>query len=223
MWVFDGLSCQNKRSSNMDRLMVGMRRIENRQVLLAVVCDGVGSAVDGEKAANMTVQMLADWFDAIETVSRIGLELMGRVRIISDYIAQIMNGTERRAATTVSALLLLDEYYYLVHAGDSRVYVFDGGRARQLTTDQAENGKLTQYVGQSEPLLPQYEEGALGGGVILLCTDGVFKRIAPDELADLLKKVKPKSIRKTMENVIDLAVRRGESDNITLAIVMKER
>jgi len=223
MWFFDGLSYQNKRTANMDRLMISMRNVEDHQVLFAVICDGVGSTADGEKAASVTVQMLMDWFEGVETVNRIALELMNRILMINQTIAHSMNSTEVKAATTVSAVLLLDDDYYMIHVGDSRVFSLEGNGLKQITTDQANNGKLTQYLGQAEPLLPQYEEGRFTGEVMLLCTDGVFKRISPDELVDVLRKVRPKTIRKTLEKVIDQAVERGESDNITLAIVMKER
>ncbi len=223
MWVFDGLSCKNKRSTNMDRLMIGVRDVEGQRVLLAVICDGVGSTTDGEKAASITVQMLADWFEAVDAISRLGLDLRNRILLINQNIAQTLNGNERRAATTVSALLLIDNYYYLVHVGDCRVFLGYTGEIKQLTIDQAENGKLLQYIGQSDHLIPQYDEGPMPEGVILLCTDGVFKRISPDEIAESVKGIKQKTIRKTMESIINQAIQRGEADNITLAIVMKER
>ena len=64
-YLYDGMSLQNKRKSNMDSLLLKERRIDGQNVYLAVVCDGVGSLENGGFAAATAVRLLSDWFDSV--------------------------------------------------------------------------------------------------------------------------------------------------------------
>ncbi len=207
----------------MDSLLIRTRKIAGEDMLLAVVCDGVGSTADGGAAAAMTIRMLLDWFNALSDADRIGLRLRNELLQINETVMQTMNQMERRAATTVSVLLLLGETYYIAHIGDSRIYLLEQDVFMRLTVDQSEEGKLIQYIGQAENLFPQYGEGNLTSGLFLLCSDGLYKRVMDHEIQKELRKLKPKQLKKTIENLANCAIQRGEADNITIAIVMIER
>jgi len=207
----------------MDCLLIRTRKIAGENLLLAGVCDGVGSTAEGGTAASTTLRLLLEWFDALSDTERIGLRLRNALLEINETIRQTMNQEERRAATTASVLLLRGDTYYLVHIGDSRIYLLEQDTLMQLTVDQSEGGKLTQYIGQAENLFPQYGEGSVSSGLFLLCSDGLFKRVQSHEIQKELHKLKPKQIKKCIENLADCAIQRGEADNITIAIVMIER
>ena len=78
-FYYDGMSIQNRRSSNMDSLLLKERNINDKSAYLAVVCDGVGSLKDGGFAAAMAVEKLEEWFDTVEDTGRLGICFLGRV------------------------------------------------------------------------------------------------------------------------------------------------
>jgi protein phosphatase len=57
---------------------------------------------------------------------------------------------------------------------------------------------------------------------MLLCTDGLTKHVADEEIAAQLREVK--SAEQICRNLVELALRRGGSDNVTvIAGRLKER
>ena len=60
-YVFQGVSIQNQRSQNMDRLLIKEKKVIGGNIYLAAVCDGVGSLEDGAFAASIAIHMLDGW------------------------------------------------------------------------------------------------------------------------------------------------------------------
>jgi serine/threonine protein phosphatase PrpC len=127
---------------------------------------------------------------------------------------------------------------YVVHAGDSRCYLFRGGHAHQVTRDQT----IAQRLADARVLTPDQAResswrnvvwSAVGGGtdglhtevykldleprdVLLLCTDGLTKHVADDEIASVLGN--GSSAEETCRRLVGMANEAGGTDNITVAV-----
>lgn len=219
---YDGCSVQNKRPINMDSLFLKERLVAGESVCLAVVCDGVGSTQNGAFASAVTVKMLGAWFDRVESIDRLGLQLRDYILEINEHIVRKARQQGLRTASTLSALLLCGGRYYIANIGDSRIYSFDNKGIKQLTQDQSSNGKLTSWLGRPEWTEIYYNEGPCCQGQFLICSDGLYKKMDESYLRTELIHVEPKKLRRTMERLTQYVVRQGETDNISLAIVICE-
>lgn len=221
---FDGVSIRNQRPTNMDSLLLKERLIESSDVLLATICDGVGSLQDGAFAASRAVAMLDEWFDRISGTNRIGLRLRDRIMEINETISEDAQRGHLKTAATLSSLLLVDQQYYIVHVGDSRIYCYQNGQLLRLTRDHvSELGKLTSSIGHGQPIIPQYEEGFAGQSSFLLCSDGLYKRTTEEWMKEQISTLSRKNLRKKIDYMVDCAKSLGETDNITLAMIVFER
>lgn len=222
-YVFDGVSLQNKRHTNMDSLLLRSRRINNKISLLAVVCDGVGSLENGAMASSAAVRMLNNWFDELNTTDCIGVNMRDATLDINSRIVSEAKLKNINTASTLSALLLVEYTYHIVHIGDSRIYNYKDSVLSILTNDDvSSSGKLTACIGQTENISLQYYEGLATDNLFLLCTDGLYKRMNEGFMIDKIKESKKRTFKKTMESLTQHVIKYGENDNISLALVKIE-
>lgn len=220
---YAGMSIQNRRARNMDSLLLKERDLCQKSLCIAVVCDGVGSLEDGALAATMAVRMLGAWFDALQDTGRLGLKLRDQALEINRVIYHTARSFGIQTAATLSALLLDESQYYIVHLGDSRIYSCREGRLTLLTQDQvSKSGKLSSCLGHTEEIMPFYNEGTLDGQTFLLCSDGLYKRMDPIILQKRVGMATGRNLKKIMGNLVRYVVDRGEQDNISLALVIND-
>lgn len=206
----------------MDSILIREKELQGRKICLAIICDGVGGLADGAYASAGTARMLGEWFDTVTDVSRIGLRMRDELLEIDRKISAIADDMHLRTGTTVSAVLLDGENYYIAHTGDSRIYHLCHGKLEQLTYDQVNNGRLTSCLGRGSVSVLFYNEGSCREGRFLLCSDGLYKRMDKLMLERELLTVERKSCRKAMLRLTQYVIDRGETDNISLAIVICE-
>lgn len=105
----------------MDGVLLKRRHIGSEMVYIAVICDGVGSMADGEFASAEAIRLTGEWLDGLSDTRRIELKMLALIKEINEAVfASGKKGL--KTASTYSALLLCGSRYYIVHAGDSRVY-----------------------------------------------------------------------------------------------------
>lgn len=219
-YLFDGVSLQNGRQSNMDSLLLKSRVIEGRNAVLAVVCDGVGSLAEGGFASGTAAALLRDWFDKLETTARAGLTMRDTILNINAYIVSEAKQNGADTASTLSAVLLVENDFFIVHIGDSRVYSYGDGKLSVHTSDDVtESGRLSGYIGRNAQILLQYSEGTSAGRVFLVCSDGLYKRMDEAFMAAKMQVRDKRSMKEAIKSLPEYVVTRGEQDNITLAIV----
>lgn len=219
---FDAMSVQNRRQYNMDSVFVGEKQVAGTHLCLAVVCDGVGSTQDGAFASSFAVRTLRDWLSGLEDTARLGLRLRDLILEINRQIDLRIRQDGRQMASTVSALLLAGERFYIVHLGDSRIYELGVQELVLLTHDQSNGGRLTEYLGKTSDPEIFYNEGYYGQSRFLLCTDGLYKKTDPDVLETFVKKASKRNIHKTLENMVQYAMEQGECDNISAVLILCE-
>ena len=139
--------------------------------------------------------------------------------------------------TTMVAALADGPQVTFTSVGDSRMYSLQGSELRQLTNDdswvvmlQRESGLdprafdkhpmrhvLTSVVGARPELEAKVQELALvDGQTIMFCTDGLHGAL-PDTLIRSILEVHP-DLERAAETLVDTAVKRDGSDNVTILL-----
>lgn len=219
---YHGCSIQNKRGTNMDSLLLKERAVDGQNICLAVICDGVGSTRDGAFASSSAVKMIGSWFDRIQSLECLGLQLRNCVLDINASIAQKVQQRKISAASTLSALLVCNRHYYIANVGDSRIYGIIGCQLTQLTQDQSSNGKLTSWIGCPNRINVFYNEGICQTERFLICSDGLYKKMEHAYLQKVLEHTGRKNMDKAINQMVRYVIDQGETDNISAAIVLCE-
>ena len=142
----------------------------------------------------------------------------------------------RGMGTTLTAMLLHGGKAHLVHAGDSRCYLFRDGELRQisedhswvaeqmkigaLTLEEAKHSKfrhvITKSIGFERDADADLKSVTVSpGDCFLLCSDGMSNYVEHGELERIIAMT---WIRKLPETLIALANDRGGDDNITVVV-----
>jgi serine/threonine protein phosphatase PrpC len=200
------------------------------------VADGMG----GHEAGDVASRILVESLDAIERPEA-ALDLLEQCE------AQIFRANQRimelsRArdgatiGTTAAVLLVRDEHYACIWAGDSRIYLIKGGVIRQLSRDHTEveelvtagtltredaenwpNNVITRAVGVDEELELDVVTGpADPGDIFVLCSDGLTKHLRDEEI---LECAAGRNTQASCEVMLELALARGGLDNVTIVVV----
>jgi protein phosphatase len=207
---------------------------------LFAIADGMGGHRGGEVASSIAIDTLRDAFDRSVFDGRVqaGADVPRRARELAAAV-QMTNECVRSMAladrelsdmgtTLVAARFSPNKQrLYVGHVGDSRCYRLRRGALRQLTTDHtmASLGMkgprakdLYQAVGVNPDLTidlivdkPQEDD------VYLLCSDGLSKMMADDEIRDVL--IDHQDLESALYTLIEIANDRGGNDNVTVIIV----
>jgi serine/threonine protein phosphatase PrpC len=167
------------------------------------------------------------------------LEVMrGVVRKASSAIfeASWANPELRGMGTTLTAMLVHGGRAHVVHAGDSRCYVFRDGQLRQLTEDhswiaeqlragsiseaEAKSSKfrhvITKSIGFERDIEADTRSVSVSAGdCFLLCSDGMSNHVEHGELERIVAMT---WYRRLPATLVELANSRGGDDNITVVV-----
>jgi serine/threonine protein phosphatase PrpC len=185
------------------------------QVVLAVLCDGMGGLEKGEVASASLIRRFERWVDEelenlIEERVRDSELRRQWENLVLEEGRHIMDYGKQQGVslgTTVTALLLTPTRYYIVNVGDTRAYRIQIGRLECITKDhtlvahEVETGVLTpaqaemdsrrsvllQCVGASEQIYPDFFFGdTTANTVFMLCSDGFRHEITEEEMYRML-------------------------------------
>jgi serine/threonine protein phosphatase PrpC len=221
--------------------------ISCREGSLLVVADGMGGHFDGEKASRTAVKATARFvLDAMRWFLKLSAEdeqdfideLATSLRVIQDRLWSQAGSTSRPMGTTVTMSYLLWPKMYVVHAGDSRCYLFRDGKLEQLTTDHTVAQQLLDAGGysQSDAAISRWKHvlwNCVGGGeqrvrpeavlsrlqigdTVLLCSDGLTGMVDDSSIAKVLGAGASSSV--TVAQLIDAAKSAGGNDNISVVV-----
>ena len=229
------------------------------RICFAVCCDGLGGLSRGEVASSAFINRMEKWFfNDFVTMSCDPVygpgdshRLLCRVRIMWSDIARQMNeaiaeyGRQEgiKLGTTAVLFLLVGHRYLIMHVGDSRLYMSQGGNFRQMTRDhsliqkQLDSGVITpmqalvsdkksvllQCIGASETIEPEFQEGALfQDASVILCSDGCWRKIGLAEISESMSDLAKRDERLINDRARELiagARRLGEQDNISVILI----
>lgn len=228
-------SVRGRRPSNQDAV-IDVKLPDGRH--LVAVADGMGGHRSGEVASAMALEVLAREL-------RAGQGLHDAIAVANAEIFEESNRDLAHAGmgTTLVALLRTDAVYQIANVGDSRAYRIDDEGIRRISTDHsfAEEATSKALMGPEEIARSPWRNAltrSLGtqasveidvfgpfeiagrSHTVMLCSDGLYRALS-DEMTrhHLLSAPDPSSGAHTL---VDLVLRHGGDDNISVAIVQFE-
>jgi protein phosphatase len=219
-----------------------------RLATILLVADGVGGSAAGSTASRLATEAVTKYVastlrsyhaagstsegELMEALRGAAIEAHDTVRAEA---TALLGG--RQMATTLSLGVVVWPWLYVVQVGDSRAYFFQGGTLSQITRDQTiaqelvDRGALSQEGARRSPL-SNVLSSAIGateaipeisrvdvrerGCVALFCTDGLTKHVTDDEIAEHIAAMQ--SAEQVCHALVQLALDRGGTDNITLVV-----
>jgi serine/threonine protein phosphatase Stp1 len=201
-----------------------------------VVSDGMGGHEGGDFASRLVVDAIA-----VLPPDLPATEKFGQIRAaLTEAHRVILTEAHRRGATmgaTVVCLILADDHFGVLWAGDSRLYRLRDGAIELLTTDHSlvaafvaagqlswdeagnhpQANAITRAVGVGEALELDRIHGELhSGDRFLLCSDGLNKYTPISELGTMISNV---PIEVVTEQLIQTVLSRGAADNVSVIVV----
>ncbi|MCA9945235.1 MAG: Stp1/IreP family PP2C-type Ser/Thr phosphatase [Anaerolineales bacterium] len=215
---------------------------EKKSGWVYIVADGVGGADAGEVASEMTTKHTINHFRTHTDEPNWGQRLLNAMQTANTDLRQYVleRNDNSRMATTMVAAVLRENRAYIANVGDSRGYLWRNGRLQQITKDQSlvaklvEEGAITEeeasfhprrnvilYSLGSErsPKIDLFEQTLQKDDILFLCSDGLTRHVADEEIALILGEEPPKTAAATL---IRKANERGGEDNISVAIIRYE-
>lgn len=236
------------RSSNQDSIVLKHVETPAGEIVMALVCDGMGGLAKGELASASAVREFSVWFSDVLlphceelSASKIAEIWKEKLNILNERIAEYSQDHGLKMGTTFTGLLMINDEVLIVHIGDSRVYHNDE-ELRLMTTDhtfverEVQLGHLTpeqaktdrrrnmllQCLGGSHQLDPQIIIEPVQPGFYLLCSDGFRHEIADHEMHAALNPgelVTRDLMKKRILEMIEVVKNRNERDNISVVLI----
>lgn len=236
------------KDANQDSILVKHGKYFGGEILMAIVCDGMGGLSRGELASATVVREFNKWFDEElpYELENLDLQVIGgkwslMLKGLNVKILEYAQDNNITMGTTFSGILFVGDEYVITHVGDTRIYQI-GSKLSQLTNDQTfiareiERGTLTleraktdkrrnmllQCVGASENLEPDISVGKQEKGVYMLCSDGFRHEISESEIYESLNPVNfvnEEAMHSNVKYLIELVKQRNEKDNISVILI----
>jgi protein phosphatase len=210
------------------------RFIQNDELGIYGVADGVGGLPGGEEAAQLAVDEIIRVVKATPANGK--LDLADAVQQANVSVAELGQRLSPGIGigTTLTFGVIRDSQIHFAHIGDSRCYVWHQGEFEALTRDhsvesdarvrrargevvyyhQSNRNALTRCIGQPTP--PEVDiltRPLVAGERYLFCSDGVTRLIRESELGEIVARdAEPADV---LREIVELANRRGGPDNST--------
>ena len=223
------------RSENQDR----MSRFATPMGEVFLVADGMG----GHEGGGIAARMVSEGFE--KRLGRLTAEFSPQSAL--QHTAQQVNAeiyrhahdgdprTEKMGSTAVLALVA-GSRALIGHAGDSRAYLFRGGRLQRLTKDHSAIQKMLDHHMLTEAEARDHPDASVinrafgqapelelelsppislqSGDGLLLCTDGLCGYVDDGEIERVISGMD--DAQQITDRLIDLALDAGGEDNVTI-------
>ena len=223
-----------------------------RLATLLLIADGVGGAAAGSEAARVATEAVTRYVTStLRCYHAAGAskdeEFLDALRAaaLEAHVAVRSEASQRsdasKMATTLTLSIVVWPWLYVVQVGDSRAYFYDG-KLHQITRDQTIGQELvdkgilpadrlakspfrhvlSSAIGADEALpIVTRVDIRTPRPLIIMCSDGLTKHVSDAELADAVENVQ--SSEKLVRDLLELALSRGGSDNITIIAARAQR
>jgi PPM family protein phosphatase len=259
--------CGKVRSNNEDHFLVarlsksmrvcktslpgeGETQFSEEEGYLIVVADGMGGHAAGERASALAVGSIEGfvlntlkWFlhlsgdDEHQLVTELRQSLESADRTVIERARS--NRAFYGMGTTLTMAFSVATDLFIVHAGDSRAYLFRDGELEQLTSDDTvvqvmvdagvispEDAKhhnrrhvVTNVIGGPDEGVSAeiHKLNLLDGDTVLYCTDGLTEPVDDHAIAEILHH--HPNPEDACSRLVELALSRGAPDNVTAVVV----
>lgn len=215
--------------------------------IYAVVCDGMGGAMDGRAASDAALATMRhiymDYYSegAVDASSFLYHAMIAADKAVSARMTRGIGGT------TLVAAILTGEQMHWVSVGDSRLYIIRSGKILQATRDHNYQLRLNEMLQQEEitselyhkemvrgdALLSYLGKGNLtlydltqapftlqSGDAILLTTDGLFRTLSDEDVCTTITANIPTSQKADilMRNILNKD-NHSSQDNTTFILI----
>jgi PPM family protein phosphatase len=214
---------------------------------LLVVADGMGGHQAGEYASALAVASVENivlntigWLFRLPSEGVLA-EFQEAVRTTDRWVTEAAQRQPelKGMGTTLTVAYVIDNVLYVAHVGDSRCYLYRGGKLERLTRDhtfvetlvsegllapeEARNHRMRNIVtnaigGDTRGVHPEVHKHILApGDVVMLCSDGLSEMVTDEEIAARLEadQTAPSNL---CRNLVDRANAAGGTDNITVVV-----
>ena len=239
-----------KRNIDQDSLLIRHIKRDSDEILLSVICDGMGGLSSGELASATVINKFSEWFDK-DIIDRnefnIRVVCDKWVLLLKEVNSDLINyglKTGIKLGTTFTGILFIGNQFLLAHVGDTRLYYIEKSIKQisidhtyiakalaqgQITKEEAKTDRrrnaLTQCIGASKHIEPQVVIGKSLNGGYLLCSDGFRHKISSKSILENLNPAKLTSIDKisnALQTIIENNKLQGETDNISAIYILRD-
>lgn len=244
-WVTSGVSSiVGTRKNQQDSLYIEC----GEKATLAIVCDGMGGMEGGELASQTAVRILAEDFEAYSGTDvpkffrQEAVKIDREVADLTDSTGKSMN-----SGTTIVATIIQGNRLYWLSVGDSRIYIMRQNEFVQVNRDhnykmrlddlreanmiseeeysiRMEKGEaLISYIGMGDVSLMDINQvpfPLMDGDVVLLCSDGLYKRLDNEDVYEIIQSELPdvdEAADKLTRIVMDRTT--GSQDNTSVILM----
>lgn len=204
------------------------------------VADGMGGTQGGALASRMAISGLETELHSFAAPPTVP-ELQGLLSALNKRIFLAAQQDQNLAGmgTTLVGLVFSEDAVVAVHVGDSRAYRVRGSTIIQLTEDHTlikeliKTGSIDPSEEKSHPIAHmltkslgpvshvhadcnQYNNPAQENDTYILCSDGLYNYITPEEMLAVVLQNSPDDASQIL---INLANQRGGADNITILVI----
>src|SRR5262245_24648829 len=205
------------------------------------VADGVGGAQAGEVASQMAVEILGEAFTNMPQGADAELIMRAAISKANEAIFEMSSELPQlsKMATTIVAMHVNGDVATIGHVGDSRLYrispsgvivqetldhsiVAEEVRAGRMTEEEAAVHPSRNIISRALGAEPSVEIDLKTimiepGTAFLLCSDGITRHVANDEIHQILGNGNQVAI--ACSKLKDLCFERGAEDNLTAVVV----
>ena len=222
-----------EREMNQDRILIqdsiyesDIHNLLNENHCFCFVADGIGGGPSGEKAAQFVLQQInlklirSENYDdnsLNEILNSINIDLFNEGRINLEYLG---------SGSTLVGLLINDNYFKVINAGDSQAWLFRNNILTKLTEDQVlnseqENSPITSYFGGKNKNLKLDFDTILRNikinDILILTSDGLLKSLTIKQIKSILSN--SKSLIDKTEFILQKALQTGAEDNVSCIFI----
>ena len=228
-----------KRKLNQDYVFASEKPLGNLPNIF-IVADGMGGHNAGDYASKYTVETMKEEIE--RSFEKSTVKIMGKA--IENANTHIRKKAEENEAftgmgtTVVAATCLRDKYLEVANVGDSRLYVVNDRKIKQITRDHSlveemvrmggidrkaaknhpDKNIITRAVGAMDTVeIDFFHEELKSGDIVLLCSDGLTNMLEDEEIGNILRE--PVSIEDRAQRLVETANNNGGKDNIAVIII----
>lgn len=214
--------------------------IRNRSFHAYFVADGMGGTQGGALASRMAISGIETELHSFSTPPS-SHDLQGLLSSLNKkiFLAAQQDPNLAGMGTTIVGLVFSEQAVIAVHVGDSRAYRVRGSSITQLTEDHTlikeliKTGSINPSEEKTHPIAHmltkslgpvshvhadcnQYNDPAQENDTYILCSDGLYNYITPEEMLTVVLQNSPDDASQIL---INLANQRGGADNITILVI----
>ena len=198
----------------------------------------MGGHAAGELASSTAVSVVAQLESSLDKISDIDKKLFNIPSIISKELKNTISKDSTRSGmgTTLTTVVLHDNFLRVVHVGDSRAYLIRDKQIKAITKDQTyiqsliDNNEITLEEAKTHPqrsLLLQAIDGlteatafidsveVLAGDKLVLCSDGLTNVVSDKEILQIVNQFEYVG---SVSALIEKSLENGGPDNITVIV-----